>query len=204
MPENPTSVGSDHHTASSRQPLALSHAHLWALKLSGDKTTRKKFQLSGEVGAAAPDLHPTVGSSHPARSQPGTISSGRAHQCRVWFLVTITSKTKSWGLSCWWCSHRRCHRELSVLWLMGHQRGGLQQHRDWKHPVVSGCLEEQWGNNAALPPSCLSGASGSCESCPSFSEQLPIVQPHHPKVFGEQSRSAWSVSTSSAVQGPGS
>lgn len=104
-------------------------------------------------------------------------------------------------LACW-CSHGRCHGGHSVPWLMG--RWGLQHQRGWKHPEVLGSPDEQWGNSAALPPSHLSGASGSCESCRGFSEQLPVVQPHHPKVFGEQSHSAWSMSTSSAVQGPGS
>lgn len=187
-------MGSDHHRASPRQPLVLSHPHLWALKLSGDKTW-KKLQLSGEVGAD-PDLHPTV------TTQPGgTMSSGRAHQCRVWFSLTITSKAKV-GACLAGAVLQRCHRELSDPWLMG--RWGLQHQRGWKHPVVLGCLEEQWGNSAALPPSRLSGASGSCESCPGFSEQLPIVQPHHPKAFGEQSHAPWSMSTSSALQGPAS
>lgn len=102
----------------------------------------------------------------------------------------------------WWCSHGRCHGGHSVPWLMRHW--GLQHQRGWKHAVVSGCPEEQQGSSAALSPSHLSGASGSCESCRGFSEQLPIVPPHHPKVFGEQSHSAWSTSTSSAAQGPGS
>lgn len=86
LPENPTSVGSDHHTASSIQPLALSHAHLWALKIIWGQNTLEKVPV--EVGAA-PKLDPTAGSSHPARCQPETVSSERAHQHRVWFLLTV-------------------------------------------------------------------------------------------------------------------
>lgn len=77
---------------------------------------------------------------------PGTVFSGRAHQCRVWFLLTITSKAKPQSLTGGVPVENAT--EDSVLWPMG--CWGLQYQRAWKHPVVSGCLEEQWGNSAAL------------------------------------------------------
>lgn len=70
-------------------------------------------------GWGCPQAAPHSGQLPPSQVSAWEISSGRAHQCRVWFSLTITSKAKPWNLSCWWCSHRRWHRELSVPWLMG-------------------------------------------------------------------------------------